>query len=82
MGAHSAFADEKSVEQLNVFALNLGLAFQYQDDLIDGDSPYSEEETKRLSEESTRLALEALEGLPGDTTFLKSIAFSLLGRKV
>jgi geranylgeranyl diphosphate synthase type II len=82
MGAHSAFADEKSVEQLNVFALNLGLAFQYHDDLIDGDSPYSEEETKRLSEESTRLALEALEGLPGDTTFLKSIAFSLLGRKV
>lgn len=82
MGALAASADGVSLSKLKSFALNLGLAFQYQDDLIDGDSPYSREETERLAAETTDRALAALENLPGDASVLKELASRLLGRSV
>lgn len=82
MGGLAAGADEKSVAALRTFALNLGLAFQYEDDLIDGDSPYPREETERLARETTAAAVAALSSLPGDVAPLRAIAERLLGRKV
>lgn len=82
MGALAASADGVSLSKLKSFALNLGLAFQYQDDLIDGDSPYSREETERLAAGTTDRALAALENLPGDASVLKELASRLLGRSV
>lgn len=81
MGAHAAGGDAASVEKLRSFALDLGLAFQYEDDLLDGDSPYSREKTESLVRETTAAALAALDGLPGDTSSLATIAKSLIGRK-
>ena len=82
MGAWAGGGTPEQVEQLRVFALNLGLAFQYEDDLLDGDSPYSQEETERRVRESTNAAVAALAGLPGDTTFLAALSERLVGRKV
>ena len=82
MGALAAGADPATVEKLRLFALNLGLAFQYEDDLLDGDGLCPPEETKRLAEETTAAALAALEGLPGDATLLRETATLLLGRKI
>ena len=82
MGALAAGADERSVAALRTFALNLGLAFQYEDDLLDGDSPYSRDETERLARETTAAAVAALSSLPGDVSALSAIAKRLLGRRV
>ena len=82
MGALAAGAVEEHVARLRRFALNLGLAFQYEDDLLDGDSPYARDETERLVRETTAAAIESLEGLPGDTSFLASLAERLATRKV
>ena len=82
MGALAGGGDATSVEKLRTFALNLGLAFQYEDDLLDGDSPYSREKTESLVRETTAAAVAALEGLPGDTSFLKALAEKLVGRTV
>ena len=81
MGALAAGAAEEHVERLRRFALNLGLAFQYEDDLLDGDSPYARDVTERLVRETTAAAIEALKGLPGDTSFLVSLAERLATRK-
>ena len=72
----------EQIEALRRFALNLGLAFQYEDDLLDGDSPYSREETERLVREKTDDAIAALRSLPGDTAFLAALAEQLIGRTV
>jgi len=82
MGALAGGGDAASVEKLRTFALNLGLAFQYEDDLLDGDSPYSREKTEALVRETTAAAVAVLEGLPGDTSFLKALAEKLVGRTV
>lgn len=82
MGALSADADDMTLAKLKSFALNLGLAFQYEDDLLDGDSPYSREETERLAAETTAEAIASLENLPGDASVLKNLASRLLGRSV
>ena len=82
MGAYAGGGDVESVEKLRAFALNLGLAFQYEDDLLDGDSPYPESETKALVDKYTAAAVAALSGLPGDTAFLRDLAAKLVGRKV
>ena len=82
MGGLAAGADAGAVAALKSFALNLGLAFQYEDDLLDGDSPYSREETERLVRETTAAATAALVSLPGDTTFLRALAERLVGRTV
>ena len=80
MGGYAGGGDAASVEKLRTFALNLGLAFQYEDDLLDGDSPYSREKTESLVRETTAAAVAALEGLPGDAAFLKSLSEKLVGR--
>ena len=82
MGGYAGGGDAASVEKLRTFALNLGLAFQYEDDLLDGDSPYSREKTESLVRETTAAAIAALAGLPGDTSFLKALAQKLVDRKV
>ena len=80
MGAHAANARAEDVAALRRFALNLGLAFQYEDDLLDGDSPYPREETERLAKEATATAVASLAGLPGDAAPLRELAERLVGR--
>ena len=82
MGGYAGGGDAASVGKLRTFALNLGLAFQYEDDLLDGDSPYSREKTEALVRETTAASISALAGLPGDTSFLKALAEKLVGRSV
>lgn len=82
MGGYAGGGSEDDIAALRKFALNLGLAFQYEDDLLDGDSPYSRERTESLVRETTRIANDALSRLPGDSSRLSSIANSLIGRKV
>ena len=80
-GAWAAGGTADTVERLGEFALNLGLAFQYEDDLLDGDGIFPREETARRVRESTDAAVAALDGLPGDATFLRGLAQRLVGRK-
>ena len=82
MGAWAAGGSAEAVEKLGTFALNLGLAFQYEDDLLDGDGIYPREETERLVHETTDAAIAALDGLPGDASFLRDLAQKLVGRTV
>ena len=82
MGALAGGGSAADVAALKNFALNLGLAFQYEDDLLDGDSPYSKEKTETLVNETTSAAIAALDCLPGDTTFLRELAQKLVGRTV
>ena len=81
MGGYAAGADAGTIETLKEFALNLGLAFQYEDDLLDGDYTYSREETERLARECTGRAIVALDRLGGDTSFLRNLAAKLIGRR-
>ena len=81
MGGLAAGAAPAAIAALEAFARNLGLAFQYEDDLLDGDSPYSHEETERLAKEATATAIASLSGLPGDAAPLKELAERLVGRK-
>lgn len=80
MGGYAGGGNAADVAALQDFALNLGLAFQYEDDLLDGDSPYGKAETERRVEETTATAVAALSRLPGDTTFLSGLARWLVGR--
>ena len=82
MGALAAGAADDVVAKLGDYARNLGLAFQYEDDLLDGDSPYPPEKTSALVAETTAAAIAALAGLPGDTSFLAALAEHLVGRTV
>ena len=82
MGGLAGGGSEADVAALKEFALNLGLAFQYEDDLLDGDGIYPPAETERLVHETTAAAVAALDKLPGDTTFLRELAQKLIGRKV
>jgi geranylgeranyl pyrophosphate synthase len=80
MGALAAGASPETTDTLRRFAFDLGMAFQFQDDLLDGDSPYGRETTTRLADERTAGARAALAALPGDATFLAALAGSLVGR--
>lgn len=82
MGGYAGGGSEGDVAALRRFALNLGLAFQYEDDLLDGDSPFPREKTESLVHETTAAAIAALAGLPGDTSFLRALAQKLVDRKV
>lgn len=82
MGALAGGGSVEEVEKLGEFALNLGLAFQFEDDLLDGDGIYDRETTKAKVETTTAAAIAALEGLPGDTAPLRNLAVKLIGRKV
>ena len=80
MGAYAGGGTEADVARLREYALNLGLAFQYEDDLLDGDAGCPPEEAKRRIAGHTAAALASLEGLPGDTAFLSALAQRLAGR--
>lgn len=80
MGAYAGGGSAVDVERLRTYALNLGLAFQFEDDLLDGDSPYPKAETERKIADMTATALAALDGLPGDAKPLSSLAAGLVGR--
>jgi len=82
MGARAAGASEENVAKLVTYARELGLAFQFEDDLLDGDSPYGEEETRRLVAAHTAAARAALAGLPGDTAYLDALAERLVNRSI
>ena len=81
MGAYAGGGEDVEAERLGAYALNLGLAFQHEDDLLDGDSPIPEDETKRKISDLTAAAVAALDGLPGDTTFLSALADRLAVRQ-
>ena len=80
-GALAGGGDDASVEKLRLFAYHLGVAFQYEDDLLDDDSPFPRDETARRVQSETDAALAALAGLPGDTAPLAALARSLVNRK-
>ena len=80
MGAYAGGGTEADVARLREYALNLGLAFQYEDDLLDGDVGFPPEEAKRRVADHTAAALGSLEGLPGDTAFLSALAQRLARR--
>ena len=80
-GAWAVGGTADTVERLGEFALNLGMAFQYEDDLLDGDGLFPHEETARRAREATDAAVAALDGLPGDAAFLRGLARRLVGRK-
>ena len=80
MGALAGGGDERVVKRIGEYARNLGLAFQYEDDLLDGDSPYPKEKTEALIRTMTDAAVAALDGLPGDIEYLKRLAQKLVGR--
>lgn len=82
MGALAGGGTAASVVRLGQFAENLGLAFQYEDDLLDGDGLFSRAETERLVHMTTAAAIAALDGLPGETSFLRNLAHDLVGRTV
>ena len=79
-GALAGGGDEAAVEKLRLFAYHLGVAFQYEDDLLDDDSPFPHDETVRRVQSETDAALAALAGLPGDVEPLATLARSLVGR--
>ena len=79
-GALAGGGDDASVEKLRLFAYHLGVAFQYEDDLLDDDSPFPRDETARRVQSETDAALAALAGLPGDAEPLVALARNLVGR--
>ena len=81
MGALAGGGTADEIEKLGAFALNLGLAFQYEDDLLDGDGLFDRVTTERLAKETTSAAIEALQGLSGDPSDLVTLAQKLIGRK-
>ena len=82
MGGLAGGGRAADIAALKDFALNLGLAFQYEDDLLDGDSPYPKVKTDELVRETTAAAIASLGRLPGDTAFLRDLAQKLVGRTV
>ena len=82
MGGLAAGGTPAAVAALADYARNLGLAFQFEDDLLDGDSPYAREETERRVRSATDAAQAALASLPGDTAFLSELAERLIGRTI
>ena len=87
MGTLAAGAESVHMAQLADYARNLGFAFQYEDDLLDGeDGAFSSlallgrDEVMRRVEHHTAAAQAALEGLPGPTGFLFDLAARLVRR--
>lgn len=88
MGAWAGGGTEADVARLREYATHLGFAFQYEDDLLDGDDgafsslsvlPRAEVEARVKSE--TAAAIAALAGLPGPVDFLSALPSRLVGRK-
>ena len=86
-GGIAAGADDETLEKLRAFALDLGLAFQVRDDLLDADgeeSPLIEkigrDAAEKLAAEYTSKAEAALAGF-GNNAFLLTFTERLLHRK-
>lgn len=95
LGAVAAEGAPRVVAAAETFGLNLGMAFQLIDDLLDAEQAsvgnefnalavYHQEidTVKALAQRYTQAALDALDALPGDTTRLRSFAEKLLLRRV
>ena len=93
LGAIAADASESDLAKLSAFADGLGFAFQIVDDLLDAHEAKSdtqpelscldimtEAEARDWAMSHTRLAVAALDGLPGDTTPLAALAHDMLQR--
>ena len=87
MGALAVGAEGRFAERLRTYGHELGMAFQYEDDLIDGDDGafssltlLGREEVERRIAAHTAAASAALEGLPGDAAPLAGLAARLAGR--
>ena len=81
MGGLAAGADMDEVKTLKKFAYSIGVAFQYEDDLLDDDTPCDKDECKRIILHMTANALSALNNLSGDTTILRNLTQRLVTRK-
>ena len=88
MGALASGGSEAVVAKLSSYGRNLGMAFQYEDDLLDGgDGAFSSlnllgrDEVDRRIAAHTSAAKSALDGLPGDTSPLAELAARLAVRK-
>ena len=93
LGAIAAGVSEPELARLSVFADGLGFAFQIIDDLLDASEAKSdskpelscldvmtEAEARDWAAQHTRQAVDALVGLPGDSTPLAALARDLLSR--
>lgn len=80
LGATAGGGTVAQVARLRDFARHLGLAFQHKDDLLDGDSPLGRDNARHRVQDHTNAAVAALERLPGDTSFLASLARRLVSR--
>ncbi len=87
-GALAGGADDDAAAKLRKYAFHLGVAFQFEDDLLDGDdgafSSLAIMDRAAIEAEiasHTEAAVAALEGLKGDTSFLVSLVRSLAGRR-
>ena len=88
MGALAVGADAETAGRLSTYGRELGMAFQYEDDLLDADGGafsslaiLEREEVVRRVAAHTAAATAALAGLPGDTVFLATLAANLANRK-
>ena len=93
MGALAAGASEPDLAKLSTFANGLGLAFQIIDDLLDAREAkadtkpelscldiMTEAEARDWASRQTHQAVDALDGLPGDTAPLAALARDMLHR--
>ena len=93
LGACVAGADEKTIEAFAAYGMNLGLAFQYVDDLLDADQAKDNAEpsiltlcggnaqkARAFAETATAEAIDALKNTNADTDALIAFANSLLER--
>ena len=88
MGGWAGGASAEHVESLRRYAFHLGFAFQYEDDLLDGeDGTFSSLSVLGCEEVETRVwtetaaAVAALSDLPGPTDFLATLANRLIARQ-
>lgn len=81
MGALAAGAGEATVAAFVEFGEQLGMAFQYQDDRLDGDGLCSGAELDLRIAECTRKACAALDRAGGSTEVLSELAVYLCGRE-
>lgn len=81
MGAIAAGAETAVCAAAARFGLALGMAFQFRDDLLDGNTELAEETLESEVRKYTDDALLALKELPGDAAFLENLARSLADRK-
>ncbi len=87
MGALAVGGSEAVVAKLSTYGHNLGMAFQYEDDLLDGDDGafsslplLGRDEVERRIAAHTSAAESALDGLPGDALPLLKLAVRLVSR--